>query len=90
MEALAKIKLKLKEKKEVYFDVKVKPSAAQSRLVEEMADETLKIALTAPAEKGAANEELIKFLARELAVPKSSIQILSGKTDRKKLIKIKF
>jgi uncharacterized protein (TIGR00251 family) len=90
MNIIDKIGLKLKEKGEAYFNVKVRPSAAISRIVEELADETIKIDLAAPAREGQANAELIKFLAKELAVSRASIKIVSGKTSRDKLIKIEI
>ena len=88
MNIIENFKLKLKEKGEVYFNVSVKPGAAQNQIRGELADDTLKIDIKAPARAGAANEELIRFLAKELAVPKSGIKIIAGKTSRHKLIKI--
>jgi hypothetical protein len=82
--------LKLKAKGEAYFDVKVRPSAKISRIVAQLEDETLKIDLAAPAEKGKANEELIRLLAKELAVSRASIKIVAGKSERKKLLKVKL
>ena len=74
--------------KEIYFRVKVIPGAAKTELKGEMADETLKIALAAAPEKGEANKELINYLAEELGVRKYQVKIISGLTDRLKLIKI--
>jgi uncharacterized protein (TIGR00251 family) len=81
-------RLKLKAKGEAYFDVKVRPSAGKSQIIAELDDETIKIDLAAPAEKGKANEELIKLLAKELAVSRASIKIVAGKSNREKLVKI--
>lgn len=53
-------------------------------------EQTIKIRIKAVPEKGKANVELIRFLSRELNVPKENISILSGKTDHLKLIKIKY
>lgn len=103
MEIINKIRLKLKENLStsfnqvqdrslraggVYFKIKVKPATAKSQIVGAMDDETLKIDLAAPAEKGKANEELIKLLAKELAVSRASIKIVAGKSSREKLVKI--
>ena len=52
-------------------------------------DGMLKIDVTAPPEKGKANEAVVKLLSKELGVPKSSIEILSGETSRKKVVLIK-
>ncbi len=85
---LEKFRDNLSNNKEIYFRVKVVPGAAKTELKEEMADETLKIALAAAPEKGAANKELINYLAEELGVRKYQVKIISGLTDRLKLIKI--
>lgn len=85
---LEKFRDNLSNNKEIYFRVKVVPGAAKTELKEEMADETLKIALAAAPEKGAANKELVNYLAEELGVRKYQVKIISGLTDRLKLIKI--
>lgn len=85
---LEKFRDNLSNNKEIYFRVKVIPGAAKTELKEEMADETLKIALAAAPEKGAANKELVNYLAEELGVRKYQVKIISGLTDRLKLIKI--
>ncbi len=71
-----------------YLRVKVIPKSPQSKLVEEMADGTLKIRIAAPPEKGKANLELIKFLSQHFDYPKNQIRIVSGKNDPLKLIKL--
>lgn len=85
---LEKFKDNLSNNKEIYFRVKVITGADKTELKEEMADETLKIALAAAPEKGAANKELINYLAEELGIRKYQVKIISGLTDRLKLIKI--
>jgi uncharacterized protein len=47
-----------------------------------------KVKVTAAPEKGRANEKVIELLAYHLAVPKSSIKIIAGKTARVKIIDI--
>lgn len=73
-----------------YFRVKVIPKSPKTELVEIMADgeNTLKIRLKAVPEKGKANTELIRFLSKEMNIPKETISIISGKTDHLKLLKI--
>jgi uncharacterized protein (TIGR00251 family) len=46
--------------------------------------EYLKIAINAVPEKGKANKELIRFLAKKLKVPTGQIEIISGATDHLK------
>ena len=46
----------------------------------------LKVALVSVPEKGKANQELIKFLSKELKAAKSLFRIISGETDKYKKI----
>ena len=75
-----------------YLRIKVIPKSSKNEVTEIMKDETgeetIKIRIKAIPEKGKANTELIKFLSKELQVPKQNISIISGKTDQLKLIKI--
>jgi uncharacterized protein (TIGR00251 family) len=46
----------------------------------------LKIGVTAPPEDGKANAAVIKLLAKAWKVPKSSLSIIKGAADRRKVI----
>ncbi|APO76654.1 hypothetical protein AM571_CH03872 [Rhizobium etli 8C-3] len=48
----------------------------------------LKIRVSAIPEKGKANQALIALLSQALGIPKSSIQLMSGDTSRKKVLRI--
>jgi uncharacterized protein (TIGR00251 family) len=48
----------------------------------------IKIRVKAPPVDGAANEELIRFLAKRLGVPRSLIRLVSGASSRQKRITI--
>ena len=85
---LVKFKKLFFEKGEIYLRVKARPNAAKTCLKEIMADETVKIDLAAAPVKGKANQELIKFLARQFEVAASNIKVISGAGDRVKLVKI--
>jgi len=84
--------------KNEYLRIKVIPKSAKNEIVEIMepchpeldSGPTIKIRIKAVPEKGKANAELIKFLSKELDVPKENISIISGKTDHLKLVKIKY
>ncbi len=82
------VRAQLNSKGEAYLAVKVIPGSAKSEFRELMADKTYKIAIAAAPEKGKANNELIKFLARELKIEKNYFTIISGAGERTKLIKI--
>jgi len=71
-----------------YLRIKVIPKSPKTEIIDILADGTLKIRVAAPPEKGKANTELIKFLAKHFKVPKEAISIVSGKSDVIKLIKI--
>jgi len=78
--------------KNEYLRIKVIPKSPKNEVVEIMGDEeqTIKIRIKAVPEKGKANAELIKFLSKELTVPKENISIISGKIDHLKLLRIKY
>jgi uncharacterized protein len=48
----------------------------------------VKISITTPPTDGRANEALIAFLAELLRVPRARVTILSGATNRSKLLRI--
>jgi uncharacterized protein len=48
----------------------------------------LKVSVTAAPEKGKANQALIRLLSKEWGIPKSSIRIIRGDTDRIKIIEV--
>lgn len=78
----------MKIEKQPYLRIKVLPKSAKNEIVDIMDDETIKIRIKAPPEKGKANKELIKFLSRELDMPTDQISIIAGKTEALKLIKL--
>lgn len=71
----------------VVFNVKVVPRASRSELVGEQ-DGALRVRIAAPPVDGAANEELIRLLARKLEVKPSSVAIVSGQGSRTKRITV--
>lgn len=70
----------------VTFAVRVQPRASRSELAGET-EGALKIRLAAPPVDGAANEELVTFLAKLLAVPRRQVHIVSGTTAKHKIIR---
>lgn len=85
---LFNLKKKFHDDGEVYLRVKVRPNAGQTKILEVMDDETVKIDISAKPERKKANTELIKFLAKEFDVDKNNAKIISGPASRIKLIKI--
>jgi uncharacterized protein len=70
---------------EVRFAVRLTPRAVVDR-VDGVLDGVLKARVTAPAVSGAANHAIVRLLAAELDVPRTSVRIVAGATAREKLI----
>ena len=75
-------------RQETIFDVRVIPRAGQTKLAGTR-DGAYLIRLAAAPVDGAANAELIAFLARLLAVPKHQIAVIGGEKSRSKRVKVK-
>ncbi len=50
--------------------------------------EALKVRLAAPPVDGAANEELLRYLAERLGMPKANVRLLSGGGSRRKRVEV--
>ena len=85
---LDKYKNDLAKVGEIYLHIKVKPNAVQTEVKEDREGGFIVISIKALADKGKANSELIKFLAKEFSVSKDNLKIISGVKGRVKLIKI--
>jgi uncharacterized protein (TIGR00251 family) len=72
----------------VQFAVRVVPRASKTEIVGEH-DGALKVRIASPPVDGAANEALIKLLAKLLGVPKSYVEIISGETSKSKQVCIR-
>ncbi len=72
----------------VSFSVKVQTGASNNSIVGVEGD-NLKIRLAAPPVDGKANKVLIEFLARNLSVSKSQVQIHSGLSSKRKIIRVR-
>jgi uncharacterized protein (TIGR00251 family) len=83
------VDLKLIEKDGVVrLQIHAKPRAKKSRVVRVREDGSLEVALAAPPVDGAANEELVRVLARALDVARRSVEIVRGQTAHTKLVAI--
>ena len=69
------------------FTVRAQPRATKTVLAGEI-EGALKIKIAAPPVDGAANEELIRFLAKVFAVPRRAVTILSGATAKNKIVRL--
>jgi uncharacterized protein (TIGR00251 family) len=67
----------------VELDVRVIPRARKTAIDGERADAVL-VRVAAPPVDGAANEELIRYFAVALGLPRRSVRVVSGQRGRKK------
>ena len=74
----------------ILLRIKLTPNASfngfQDLISDSNATPYLRAFLTTAPEKGKANSDLLKLIAKSLKIPKSSLQIICGETDRWKKI----
>ena len=73
--------------RETFVKVYLQPRSSKNEIVGSYRD-GIKVKVTAPPIEGKANEALIRFLAGELGISSSCIQILKGHHSREKTLKI--
>lgn len=71
----------------VRLDVRVRPSAGRSA-VTGYESSVLRVDVAAPATKNRANAELVRLLAKELGVGRSSVSIVRGLGARVKVVEV--
>ena len=71
----------------VRIQLHIQPRASRSELAGVFGD-ALKIRLKSPPVDGAANDELVRFLAEALEVPRSRIELVTGHTGRRKTVRV--
>ena len=69
------------------FAVRVIPRASKTEVTGGQ-NGGLKVKLKSPPVDGAANEELIRVIAREFSVARSAVDIVSGQTSKNKRVRI--
>jgi len=65
----------------------VQPNASRQRIVG-MRGDALKIAVTAPPEKGKANKAVERLLASQFGLPNSAVSVVAGLAARRKAVKL--
>ena len=70
---------------DVRFAVRLTPRAALDR-IDGVTDGVLRARVGAPAVEGAANNALVRLIAEELGVARSSVRIVAGASSRQKLV----
>ena len=70
----------------VSIRIKAQPAASKNEFCEIYGEDAIKIRIKAPAVEGAANKELIKFLAKSFKVSKSDILFKTGQNSKIKIV----
>lgn len=65
----------------------VKPAARENK-IEKIDEDSYKVWVKEPAEKGKSNRAIIKNLAEYFKVPSGRVRIVAGHTSRSKIVEI--
>ena len=68
------------------IEVRVQPGARRNEVTRHGGE--LRVRVTAPAERGKANEAVVALLAERLGLPKSALRVMRGASSRRKTIEI--
>lgn len=69
------------------LDLHIQPRASKTEVVGRHGD-AVKIRVKAPPVEGAANDELIRFLAKRFKVARSAVRLVSGAASRHKQVEV--
>jgi uncharacterized protein (TIGR00251 family) len=72
----------------ITLTVRVVPRASRTGVAGEH-DGALRVRVAAPPVEGAANEELIRFIAKLLGVPSREVEIVSGHASKTKVLRVR-
>ncbi len=73
------------------LSVRVTPKASKDAIAGTIAmpdGVALKLSVSAPPDKGKANQAVCELLAAKLGLPKSAVAVISGLTDRRKVVHV--
>jgi uncharacterized protein (TIGR00251 family) len=68
--------------------VRVQPKGSIDRIDGFLEDGSLKVKVTAPPEKGKANQSVLRLLAKRLGVTPSQVELVSGHGSPRKTIRV--
>ena len=71
----------------ILVNIKIVPNSSKNDIVLE--DEFVKVKITAQPIEGKANKALIEFLSKKFKIPKTSIEIVKGETNKEKTLLFK-
>jgi len=89
LSTVAKIGLRASEHEgALVIDVVVQPRASREAIGPVQGDR-LRVAVSAPPVEGAANAAVVRALAEALGVPRGAVEIVRGRTGRRKTVRIR-
>lgn len=71
----------------ILVNIKIVPNSSKNDIVLE--DEFVKVKITAQPIEGKANKALLEFLSKKFKIPKTSIEIVKGETNKEKTLLFK-
>ena len=71
----------------VRIQLHIQPRATRTELAGPFGD-ALKVRVKSPPVDGAANEELVRFLAEALSVSRSALELVAGHSGRRKTVRV--
>ena len=71
----------------MFITVYVKPKAKLNQ-VKKLTDNTYQVSVTAPAEKGKANQAVVELLAKYLNLKKNQVHLVAGFKARQKVVEV--
>ncbi len=74
--------------KGLFLHVRATPNSGRNQIVGQSDDVALQVKVTAVPDKGKANLAVIETLAKNIGVAKSSFELVSGETNRNKVLRI--
>jgi uncharacterized protein len=77
-----------KTKNGITIEVKVEPRSSKKGIAGIMGNNVLKVKLTSPPVQGAANEQLIEVIAKELKVKRAQVKVIRGQSSKRKVVEI--
>ncbi len=82
------LRQRLQSEGSLTLTIRARPGAKKTQFRDILEDGSMKIDIAAAPEDGAANAELIRFIADLFGVSTASVTLLSGQTSRQKVIRI--
>lgn len=61
---------------------------AKKEEIKKISENSYKVKISVPPEKGRANKKIIELFSREFDIPKQDIKIVSGETSARKILEI--